>query len=192
MSIHYGEWPAYSWKNELATQVERVKAHFAEMVAEEFDGEHSPLDMLDRAIVLAAFAIRRMVEKRLVTDKLRDEEGPVRAYPSRAANFRPRFVGRCGGEIFRSYDLEHAGTTPMKVGDLANEIIHASHLMVVHGEARIPTGLLIASDWNLKKRLLHLTIEEFSAAAQRVLDDRVTAATESWDPATGKVIAMRK
>ncbi len=64
--------------------------------------------------------------------------------------------------------------------------------MVVHGEATVPTGLLIASDWNPKERLLHLTIEEFSAAAQRVLDDRVRATTDSWDPATDKVMATRK
>ena len=41
-------------------------------------------------------------------------------------------------------------------------------MMFVHDEETILTGLLIASDWHLKDRLLHFTIEEFSAMVKRV------------------------
>jgi hypothetical protein len=65
-------------------------------------------------------------------------------------------------------------------------------MMFVHDEETIPTGLLIASDWHLKDRLLHFTIEEFSAMVKRVLDDWVTSGTDRWDWETGKVDARRE
>src|SRR6516162_4906328 len=76
MPIVHGPWEKYPWKNELAVQSERVAIHYAEMMSDAFDGEHCPMDMLDRAIVLAAFAMRRMFEKRLVTDKLDVRKSP--------------------------------------------------------------------------------------------------------------------
>src|SRR5712672_3271237 len=80
MPISYGRWQSYPWKNELALQSERVAIHYAELLSEDFEGEHSPMDMLDWAIVLAAFAIRRMFEKRLVTDKLAARKSPFERF----------------------------------------------------------------------------------------------------------------
>jgi hypothetical protein len=192
MPISYGPWQAYPWKAELALQRERVTIHFAEMLQEDFTGSHNPLDMLERALVLAAFAMRRMFEKRLVTDKLAAVIADIRTFKSRGENFRQPYVGYGGGQAFRNYDLQDAGIQRLKLNDLANEIIHSSQLMVVENEPRIPTGLLVASDWNLKNRLLHLTIDEFMAVSEQLLDDTVRAASESWDWETGKVLAARE
>ena len=193
MPISYGPWQSYIWKNELALQSERVAIHYAEMLSDDFDGEHSPMDMLDRAIVLAAFAMRRMFEKRLVTDKLASEKISVRTFQSlRSKEFRQPYIGYSGGGAFRNYNFEKASTKRLKTSDVANEIIHSSQMMFVHDEETIPTGLLIASDWHLKDRLLHFTIEEFSAMVKRVLDDWVTSGTDRWDWETGKVDARRE
>jgi hypothetical protein len=192
MPISYGPWQAYTWKNELALQCQRVAAHFAEMQQEEFEGPHNPFDMLERALVLAGFAMRRMFEKRLVTDGLAGVHVSVRTFKSRRENFRHPYVGYGGENAFRNYDLEDGGTKTMKLNDFANEIIHSSQLMFVTGEREIPDGLLIASDWHLKDRLLHVTLEEFMGLAQQVLDDTITAASESWDWKTGKVTATRE
>jgi hypothetical protein len=188
----FGDWQAYPWKNELKTQSERVTLHYAEMVSDNFDSVHNPMDMLDRAIVLAAFAIRRLFEKRLVTDALRTETIIVRSFPAKGPqDFRPPYKSRSGGEVFRSYKFDRPGTTNFNIGDLANEIIHSSQFMFVCNEASVPNGLLVASDWHLKKRLLHLSIDEFNAIVQRVLDDRVQSMSDSWDPATGNTSATR-
>jgi hypothetical protein len=162
MGISYNPWQSYPWKNELAEQSERVAVHYAEMVSDDFKGQHSPMDMLDRALVLSGFAIRRMVERRLVTDKLRDDEFVVRTFPSKASGeFQPPFV-YSSGFSFDNYNFANAETQRLKLGYLANEIIHISQLMFAHSEDKIPDGLLIASDWRMKDRLLHLTIEEFT------------------------------
>src|ERR1700686_5755428 len=100
MPISYGTWQVYPWKNELATQ-KRVAHHYSELLDDDFQGEHSPLDMLDRAIVLSGFAIRRMFEKRLVTDKLRNVEIAVRTFSTKhKEKFRPPYVSDSGGMAF--------------------------------------------------------------------------------------------
>jgi hypothetical protein len=193
MPISYGRWESYPWKNELALQSERVTIHYAEMLSEDFDGEHSPMDMLDRAIALAAFAMRRMFERRLVTDNLASEEISIRTFQSlRSEEFRQPFIGESGGRAFENYCFDTASMKRLKINDIANEIIHASQLMFAYNEQTIPTGLLIASDWHLKDRLLHLTIAEFSTMVKRVLDGHVRSTADLWDPQTGKVCARRE
>jgi hypothetical protein len=193
MPISYGRWQSYPWKNELALQSERVAIHYRELLSDDFDGEHNPMDMLDRAIVLAGFAIRRMFEKRLITDKLARDEILLRTFPSKhSRKVRRPYVSDSGRWAFQNYNFEKAEKKGLKIGDLANEIIHASQLMFVSNEDAIPTGLLIASDWHLKDRVLHLTIEEFTNVASRVLKDEVNSTSDRWDPDTGKVHATRE
>ena len=193
MPISYGQWQSYPWKNELAMQSQRVAIHFAEMLRDDFDGEHSPLDMLDRAIVLSAFAMRRMFEKRLVTDKLASEKISTRTFQRlHSKEFRQPYIGYSGGWAFENYSFETVSTKLLTISDVANEIIHSSQLMFVNNEETIPTGLFIASDWHLKTRLLHFTIEEFSSMVKRVLDDRMMVTTDRWDSKTGKVDAKRE
>jgi hypothetical protein len=89
-----------------------------------------------------------MVEKRLVTDRLANEEISVRIFPSRQNGaFRPPYIGYAGESAFRNYDFEQSRFQGLKIGDVANEIIHASQIMVSHGEENVQDGLLIASDW---------------------------------------------
>ena len=191
MGISYGPWQSYSWKNELAEQSRRVAIHYAEMLSDDFKGQHSPHDMLDRAFVLCGFAIRRMVERRVVTDRLRAEEFVVRAFPSRTpGKFRAPFV-RSSGFDCHDYDFANAETNRLKIGDLANEIIHASQLMFAHDEDGMPDGLLIASDRRMKDRLLHLTIDDFTDLVKRVLDDRVQFESDVRDE-TGAAHAIRE
>ena len=80
----------------------------------------------------------------------------------------------------------------MKINDVANEIIHSSQIMFAYDEKTIPTGLVIASDLRQKDRLLHFTIEEYSAMVKRVLDDCVVSGSDHWDLQTGKVYARRE
>jgi hypothetical protein len=134
-----------------------------------------------------------MFEKKLVTDKLASEKISIRTFQSlRSKEFRQPYIGYSGGQAFRNYSFEKASTKRLKINDVANEIIHSSQMMFVYDEETIPTGLLIASDWHLKDRLLHFTIEGFSAMVKRVLDDCVTCATDRWDWKTGMVYAERE
>lgn len=193
MPISSMRWQDYPWKNELALQVERAIAHGREVVDEDFNGDHSPLDMLERAIVLAGFCIRRMIEKRLVTDTFAESKRAVRSFPARSTEaFRPPFRSSSGGMAFHNYAFDAPANLEMTAGELANEIIHSSQLMVLDGEELAADGFLIASDWHLKKRVLHLSFDEFAAFAASVLDDRVYFTSDQWDPETGGITHERR
>jgi hypothetical protein len=194
MGIAWGHWQSYPWKNELVTQSERVTAHFHEILSDSFEGEHNPFDMMDRAIVLSAFVIRRLIEKRLVTDRLSEAQIQVRSFPrTRDGNFQEPFHYSAGvsSALRDNYNLDQELTISMRYWDLANEIIHASQIMVIYDEITVSKGLLIASDWRLKDRILHLTIDEFQSFVRAVLDDRVRSFHDYRDEKTDKAMSKR-
>ena len=193
MPISYDQWESYPWKNELALQLERAVIHFNEVLSDEFAGKHRPFHMMDRAIVLAGFSIRRMIEKRLLTDKLSEITLEVNCFPVNKSNdFRKPYHGHTGGHTFRNYDLENMERIDLKIEDLANEIIHASQIMVLYDEDSLSDGLLLVSDWHLRKRILYLTIDEFSSFGHLVLDDIISFKSEIWDDETGEVHSTRR
>jgi hypothetical protein len=194
VSTTWGRWESYPWKNELATQSERVAIHFHEILSDSFEGNHNPFDMMDRAIVLSAFVIRRLIEKRLVTDRLSEAQIQVRSFArSRDGNFQEPFHYSAGvsSALRYNYNMEEEITISIKYTDLANEIIHASQIMVIYDEPTISNGLLIASDWRLKDRILHMTIDEFQSFVRAVLDDRVRSFQDFRDEKTGKAGSIR-
>lgn len=196
MPVSSSSWESYPWKNELSVQLERVLAHGAEIMDDDDDaGAHNPHHMLERALVLSAFCIRRMVEKKLVTDKFSKTKFEVKTFQVVAdGSFRMPFhysSGGGGGGFFRNYEISRPEMVCVKPKGLADEIIHSSQLMLIYGEATIPDGILIASDWHLKNRILHLTFPEFRAFAQSVLNDHVQSMTDKWDPDTGMISSVR-
>ncbi|MFN4175589.1 hypothetical protein [Phenylobacterium sp.] len=192
MPISSKRWESYPWKNELQLQMERAIAHGLEVLDDDFQGDHSPLDMMERAIVLSAFAIRRMVEKKLVTDAFAASKRSVRSFKAvSAAEFRPPFHGDSGGSAFSNYHFAMPVMIDMTTGELANEIIHSSQLMVVDGEAFAADGFLIASDWHLSRRVLHLSFAEFEGFVRSVLRDDVAYMSDQWNPETGRVSSAR-
>lgn len=188
MPLSSTHWQAYAWKNELALQAELAIAHGREVVDEDFRGSHSPLDMLERAIVLAGFCVRRLIEKKLVTDAFAESKRTVLSFPARTGEaFKQPFRSASGGTAYRNYDFDAPAIIEMTAGDLANELIHSSQLMVIDGEEFAEDGFLIASDWHLKKRVLHISFNDFTAFAASVLEDRVCLTRDQWDPETGKI-----
>lgn len=192
MPISSMQWEAYPWKNELKLQADRTVAHLTEALDDDFDGDHDPLAMLERAITLAAFSMRRMIEKRLITDGLASRKIAVRTFPANAARFRQPFLGRSGGQTYTNYRLDRPTRCELPYKAVADQIIHSSQLMVIGGDEHVADGLLIASDQRLRQRLLHFTAEEFMEHVGAFLGDQVYIASERWDPETNTVIATRE
>ncbi len=193
MPISSFDWQAYPWKNELHQQMDRAIAHGLEFLNDDFKGDHSPGDMLERAFVMAAFSVRRMTEKKLVTDKLANSTRAVGSLVAVAStDFRQPFHRSSGGHAYNDYDFSRPVTINMKVSDLANEIIHSSQFMVLGSEQFAEDGFLVASDWHLKERVLHLSFVEFRSFCEAVLDDKVVMASDSWDPDTGEASSKRR
>lgn len=192
MTITFADWQDYTWKNELLQHAGRVSAHLAEVIDPEYEGAHNPHHMLERALTLAAFCVRRMHEKRLVTDIFREQKVQIRTFAAkRRPDFRQPYMSSSGSDVFRNYDLEKPIMVDLGREDVANQIIHSSQLMVCYDQTGIEDGLMIASDRGLKVRLLHLTDAEWVRYYQAVLDNYVRSMADAWDPETGKVTYTR-
>lgn len=194
MSISYDLWRISHWRDELIQQKKGVIFHYNELLlGDDFKGKHNPMPLLELAIVLAAFVMRRMFEKKLVTDKLRRTNIPVKMFLSNCAiKFHKPFHSESGGATLHNYCFDSIQIKHLKIYELANEIIHSSQLMFVNNEDKIPTGLLIASDQRMEKRLLHITLQEFEDIVQQVLDDEISIMTDKRDPETGVISATRE
>jgi len=70
------DWQSYTWKNELAEQRRRIGLSLEETLSD-VETEHNPLHTLERAIGVAAICMRRLIERRLVTDRFRDSRFDV-------------------------------------------------------------------------------------------------------------------
>jgi len=179
MTISYSDWQSYAWKNELRVQLDRVLVHCGEIINNKVAGDHNPLDMLERALALAAFSIRRLIEKRLVTDLFASRKLRVRTFSVVGNNlFRTPFLRESGGDLYNNYQLKEPAFVEMKPKWIGDEIIHSSQLMTIYGDAGIADGLLIASDHRMKKRILHFPLAEFADFANAALSDLVGIATD--------------
>lgn len=187
----YNRWPTYAWKNEIKLQLERISQHFAEMLDDDYVGEHSPFDMIDRALGVMAFCTRRMVERKLITDVLAKEQFPVRTIEA-TGDYRPILHAHSGTDFFKNYDATRSGTQLLTIKGISEEIIHSSQLIFLANNANIPDGLVVASDWHHTKRALHFTLEDLTEHFQRVLDDRVRSYSDYRDFDTGKVTSTRE
>ena len=193
MPVYSSYWQTYTWKNELSTQLDRVLMHSQEIIDEAYAGPHDPLHMLERAIVLAGFCIRRMIEKHLVTDALANSTTEVTLFTATdGESFRMPYHSATGSQFFNNYVYSEPKREPLKLKSLADEIIHSSQLMVVGDEENIQDGLMIASDWHLRNRVIHLTFDEFRAITKQVLDDQIGTTNDTWDPNTGSVSSTRE
>jgi hypothetical protein len=186
------DWQDYTWKNELHEQFRRVELHFSEALDENYDGEHSPLHMLERALVLAAFSVRRLIEKRLVKDAFADFTWDISTFAS-TEDYRSPFHSSSGGMVLSNYDFDKCIVAAMRAGEIANEIIHSSQLLVFFDEAENPgKGLLVASDWHMKRRVLHLPIASLRAIVQATLDNTAANRVDWWDHETNTVHSKRE
>jgi hypothetical protein len=189
--IAYTDWQSYTWKNELKLHAERVLIALSEVIDRDYDGDHNPHHMLERALALSAFCIRRMHEKHVVTDAFRAEKIQVRSFSAVKEGFRQPFRRSSGGQAFTNYDLTKPVMATLGRNDVANQIIHSSQLMVCFEEEAIEDGILVASDLGMTVRLLHLSAAEWTAFYTAVLDNYVTAESDRWDHESGKVTSTR-
>lgn len=191
-TVTYANWTEYTWKNELTTHASRAIEHLSEIV-QETECDYSPNQMLERALSLAAFSMRRLIECRLVTDKLRDETFTVceiRRLGS-STTYREPFKSHTGGNFFENFDMKcrHKATVGPKA--FADRIIHARIIAVLAGSVYLPDGFLIASDHQMGTALFHLTPSEFISIVDKFLNDQIALHSDRLDPETGKTYAER-
>lgn len=181
------DWQAYTWKNELAEQRDRILRCLEEILSEA-DTEHNPLHMIERSVGVAALCMRRLLECRLVTDRFRDGQLEVHCVHRKAGSpWREPFISRTAGEIFQNYDLTGRGTKSAAPKWIADKILHAQVVAVIVGSRYLPNGLLIASDKQRKQHIFHFTPTEFSELLEKFLGDYVSLQSDGFVTIDGKI-----
>ncbi len=194
--IRYSDWQSYTWKNALAEQRNRISLHLDEIFSDA-ETAHDPFHMIERSVGVAALCMRRLLECRLVTDCFRDSQLEVHCVPTKAdGQWREPFIRKTAGEIFHNYDLTGRQPEWQSPKQLSDKILHARVIAVVVASAYLPNGLLIASDTQRKRHLLHFTPAEFSALLNKFLDDFVQSEADGFITKKGvihtaKVFATR-
>lgn len=189
----YSSWADYAWKNELATQRDRVLQHLEEIL-QDVDTEYHSHHMLERSISLTAFCMRRLIECKLLTDAFCSELLPIHeisARPMEQTNTHTQFFYSSGGGLFSNFDLKIRNKTHLKPKRISDSILHARIIVVLQNSAYLPDGLIVASDYQMQSSLFHLTPQELSSLVEKFLDDKVREAKDWIDIETGKVRAIR-
>lgn len=195
MGIAVGTWEAGPWKQTLREHA-RAAQVVAEFLSHDFDQSTFPYDgnpfsVFERNFVLACFCMRRLAEKRLLTDRLNEKNVTFTCFPAVTENFRHPLPSSTSNSFYRNYRFDAPDTASLTIRDFGNEVVHSSHVGVVTEPDLVPVGIVVASDWRLSKRLLHLTLTEWADLCGTVLADRVVVASDERDPETGQTKTLR-
>lgn len=194
MGIAVGRWAAEPWKDMLAHhgRIAHVCAEFAIAQDDEATFPYSGelFSVFESSFVMAAFAIRRLSEKRLLTDRLNGQKWSVTSYPA-TAEVRPPLPSSTSNGFYHGYRFDKLGSHTLTLKEFGHEVIHSSNLGIVTEPEGPPCGILVASDFRLGHRVLHITLKQWETMCRSVLDDRVYVTGDRWDPDTGAVTAER-
>ena len=194
MGIASGTWDAGPWRDSLSHygRIVHVCVEFAIAQNEDqifpYDGDF--FGVFERSFVIAAFSIRRLAEKRLLTDSLNERKWSVTSYPA-SDKVRPPLPGSTSNEFYRGYRFDKRSADDLTLKEFGNEVIHSSNLGIVTEPEGVSCGIVVASDHRLSRRLLHVTVDDWATMCSAVLEDRVYIASDDWDPITGKTTAKR-
>jgi hypothetical protein len=144
---------------------------------------------IERAIFLSAFVMRKLIENRKVTDRIRNRVMRCTSYRA----FRPlsdrvsRFYGVAS--IDKEYDLSKAQLVQMSLFDLTSEIMHSYVFEPIANERNEFVDFFINSYRNRDDRLLSVNVIAYCDAIDLVSSDEVQSIRVWKDPTTGRVHA---
>jgi hypothetical protein len=158
---------AFAWKGELLKVADRLEAKTALRRWTDRTGH-----LIERDFIVAAYAMRKLIEANEVSDELRRRDIPVRRFDLR---------GRPPTELHPSdlsefYDLEIGRRTTLSVQNLCHEILHSFTFTFYCGEtADLFDGVYVSSDRRAFKHVYLLLASDFIALCADLGDDEFEA-----------------
>lgn len=148
--------------------------------------------MFERAFILTGFIIRIMFEKKLVTDKLMSTEIQLKAFPCTGlTQYEKPWRSDSGSRAFEKYINNQPVEIKISHKELANQIVHCSHLSIIEDYGSLENGILLASDYLSETKLIHLPITLYKQIIKTLLEDKIIFQSDGFDPKTGKVFSIR-
>jgi hypothetical protein len=144
---------------------------------------------VEKGIFLSAFVMRKLIENRKVTDRIRNKV--MRCKSHRAFQPLSDRVSRFHGifAIDREYDLSKAVDVQLSLFDLASEIMHSYVFDPKLDDKGEFIEFFINSYRNRDDRVLSVNLAAYCEAIDLVISDKVESIKVWKDPMTGRVHA---
>ena len=193
MEIISGRWPVYTWKNELKYHSEHAVQHFHEIICDEYSGTSNTFDMFERAFVLTGFIIRRMIEKKLVTDKTASKTLKFKTFVLMKLDSHEKpWVSDSGLKGFGKINFDTPEIKEMNLKTFGHEVVHCSQLSFLNKHESIEPSILVSSEHFAEKRFIQMTIDDYTDVVQLVLNDQIKTQADGYHPESGEVFAIRE
>lgn len=190
-TITYGSWEEYPWKNELVEQAKRISIHVNEIIQDK-ETDHNPIEMLQRALPLAAFCMRRMIECKLITSELKGSNSHVTIVKKVEGQitFDPLYI-QPASRVFEDFDMQHPKKQSLSTTKIVDYMLHARILAVISGSSILPDGIIISSDKQMRHCLMHFTTNEFEEFCCKFRNDVIRVYVDELNPNTREVTSIR-
>ncbi len=174
---------SYSWKMELVRHNRSLKTWCKKTHTKR--GYFN----IERAIFHSAFVMRKLMENRKVTDRMRNKFMRCRSYkPFRPLSDRvSRFHGIFAVE--KEYDLSKPDVEQLSFFDLASEIMHSYVFIPEIDKHNKMIAFFINSYRHRDDRVLLIDLARYCEAMVQIISDDVQSIRIWKDPATGRIHA---
>lgn len=167
------------WRRDLYRAAMEVRKKATQKVWRE-----ASLSVLERRLMIGAFAVRRLIESSKLPESLSKDTivcAEMRPLPINLERFRyaPPVDVFQAREMF---DFAHAVSTRIHLQFMVNQIIH-SNLLIYLSPKETEVGemaLLVTSDWEKNRRLLGLWLLDIAMVFERVALTEPSAGVYSW------------
>jgi hypothetical protein len=175
---------SYPWKQEIERLLKSLRKWSSKPNSERAEF------YIQRAVFFSAFAVRKLMENRKLTDALRDKSIRCKAYRS----FQPvsdrvsTFSGLA--DVSDDYDMTKPEEVTLSCFDLMSEIMHSYVFKIVVDEDNAHMVSFLFNSYNKRDhRLLEIDLQSFGDILSDVVNDKVDTMVISIHPASGKIIA---
>lgn len=185
---------SYYWKRELIEFSGQFNAWSPLYACAADDGgwDDEARFQLERCVFYPALIIRKLVECKKITDKLRDQKTALHAFPSKLKGPTKLLHLYGSDDITTEYDLENPELNDFDAWQLASEIVHSLTLTFYLSEPmdRVE-GVFVASQRNNWSRLVKLPADTWFEILRQFSADDITEAHAHFST-DGKIEAILK
>ena len=169
------------WKQEVARHIRTIDAWTKKVHTQK------GCFLIERGIFLSAFIVRKLIENKKMTDRLKGRTFRCRSYKP----FRPlsdRVMQAWGvADIDKQYDLSKPSIVQSSFYDLSSEIMHSYIFVPEVGDNGDFVSFFINSYREQDNRLLSISIDAYQKALKLAVVDDVVSARVYKDPKTGRI-----
>lgn len=138
------------WKDELLKIADRLESRKTQRRWTERTGF-----LVERDIMLSAYAVRKLLEARKISDILAARRVPVRQHSLLGRT--PDWWNR--SSVWENYDLDTGQDQSMSISDFCNQIIHSWNWAISAKERGDFDGVYVSSDRRRSKALYFIDID---------------------------------